>query len=445
MRPFIPPGKSLKFYTVLSWAIPGAIAILCCLFIFTGSSMLSYRSEVTRIESELSEKSITAARRLSAELLLGTRGATQSVSDLLKDELRFQSVSVVETNPCEFSNDSCFKSEPKVLNFFRRIPVIAESKYVKVTVTAPKLSSFFSLSTLLWGTLPIAFMFAIGLLFQRFILKRYVLNPIKALVETSTGSKEPREYWPEEIKNISGQLYSSFEIRDKEVFSQIARGVIHDLRTLIHAPLASVELVEEAEDNTEKRSRRLENLQTTCAQQLPKMKDIIDHTLDGSRDISIRVQEATLESSIQGAIKTLDGLIKSSKTVVETAGNFDTFVLAHDSIQLERAITNILKNGIEACQEVTEENRKVRILATNQEAEFSISIEDSGSGLTIPSNKLFRPLKSTKVHGSGLGLLVSRKIIEAHGGNLSSSKSDSLGGARFTISLPKDSRQEASL
>ncbi len=65
-----------------------------------------------------------------------------------------------------------------------------------------------------------------------------------------------------------------------------------------------------------------------------------------------------------------------------------------------------------------------------------LEIEDSGPGMPTSSKKTFRIMKSSKPNGSGLGLLVSKKIIEAHGGDISVETSESLKGAKFIISIP---------
>jgi two-component system, NtrC family, sensor histidine kinase HydH len=265
------------------------------------------------------------------------------------------------------------------------------------------------------------------------------LKPVEALIETSVGDKETKAYWPKELREISDRLYKSFESRDQAVFSQIARGVIHDLRTLIHTPLGAIDLVDEQSPGSEKRLARLEHLQSVSKSQIPKMKEIIDTTLDGSREIGISPKYAPTRLAVDGAIRTLDNLIKQSRTEIKVRDEVGPRTLQHDPTQLERAITNLIKNGIEACQEQAKASKItpcIQVSLRTEAESVEISIEDNGPGLPTSSPRVFRPLKSTKTHGSGLGLVVSRKIIEAHGGELVPGRSVDLGGARFTIRLP---------
>ncbi|MBL7716613.1 MAG: HAMP domain-containing histidine kinase [Bdellovibrionales bacterium] len=435
MKLLIPQGKSLKYYGLLSWVVPGVIAIVACGLIFVGFTSYSLHAEQKRIETLLIEKSTLAARRVSAELLLGDRGNPNAIIRLLLGELNVSGIQL-DSEPICAGAEYCFTNRENIISIHRKIPALPEATYLSVDLPAPAWSNLFSIGTLVWATLPIVLMFLVGVFFQRYILRRYFLQPVQALIETSKGDRDARDYWPEEIQNISKQLASSFQVRDQEVFAQIARGVIHDLRTLIHAPLASVDLVDEVENNPEKRLRRLESLKTICAQQLPKMREIIDHTLDGSRDVSIRASGGNISNTLIGVSKTLESLAKQSNAELIVSDATRDFVFAHDAVQVERAITNLAKNAIEASQETLSGKRVVRVRAEAAEQSIKIHIEDSGPGLKIAPSRLFRPLKSTKPHGSGLGLIVTRKIIEAHGGTIDFSRSADFGGAHFTVNLP---------
>ena len=442
MRNLIPPGRSLTFYALLSWVVPSLIAGVACIFAFLAYTAFEYKAEHARIEDELSHKSITVARRLSAELLIGKRGAVQSVSDLLKAELGLAQIEVSSKRPdCikAETQDSCTESSFSMSTAFRRVPIVSDPNYVALSARSPSFWQVLNLRTLLSSTLPIALMLGLGLLFQRIILRRYFLTPLQTLIATSTGEKQAKSFWPTEIRDISERLYRSFEDREEAVFSQIARGVIHDLRTLIHTPLSAVDLVAETATSPARRAPRLEHLYTVCAQQLPKIRTIIDNTLDGSRDIPIRKASLPLADVIDSAAQTLSDTLTLNKASLHVANTTNGITVAHDRIQLERALTNLIKNGIEACQDLASpDNRQVEVSVAAKADCVTIDIEDSGPGLTITPNKLFRPLKSTKTHGSGLGLIISRKIVEAHGGRLIPGKSNKLGGAKFSIELPFD-------
>jgi PAS domain S-box-containing protein len=111
-----------------------------------------------------------------------------------------------------------------------------------------------------------------------------------------------------------------------------------------------------------------------------------------------------------------------------------------DRIQLQQVLLNLMVNGVEAMTQVPEDRRQLLIEAQSQVSEdepfMIVSVTDSGIGVK-PENlpKLFQAFYTTKSEGMGLGLAISRSIIEAHGGRLWASP-DTEFGATFQFSLP---------
>lgn len=91
---------------------------------------------------------------------------------------------------------------------------------------------------------------------------------------------------------------------------------------------------------------------------------------------------------------------------------------AHD-IQLEQVLLNLTRNAIEAMLDVPREQRKLLIRTWMLNAEVQIIVEDSGHGIDEKLREsIFEPFVTTKEQGMGLGLSISRGIVEAHGGHL---------------------------
>jgi two-component system sensor histidine kinase HydH len=246
---------------------------------------------------------------------------------------------------------------------------------------------------------------------------------------------EPKPYWPLELREIAAHLQDSFEKREEAVFSQLARGVVHDLRTLLHAPMTATHLTAEAEPGSSKRSTRLERLFSVCSEQFPKIKTIIDNTLDGSRSIDLRTTPLSLDATVENAIATLGDFASKAGVKVTLQRSSDQLLVAHDPIYLERALANLIKNGIEATESAP--TKVVRVTLSTALSGPCVEIEDSGPGLRVDPNQVIRPLRSTKVHGSGLGLTIAKKIVIAHHGDLTIGHSESLNGAKITVSLPR--------
>ena len=111
-----------------------------------------------------------------------------------------------------------------------------------------------------------------------------------------------------------------------------------------------------------------------------------------------------------------------------------------DRVQLQQVLLNLVMNGVEAMNEVPEASRKIWVRAQPSEHNGSpavlISVKDSGRGLKqADADRLFEAFYTTKSHGLGMGLAISRSIVEAHGGRLWLA-STAGPGATFQFVLP---------
>jgi len=433
-------NRSLKEHMAFTWLVSGCLAVLTCAIAFFVMGWIDYRNTQDRLTDELLTKSITVSRRLSGELLLGESGAASSVANALKTELGLARVELASGLPCDgksASRDFCTQKIGGELLVLRTIPHIQRETYAVIASPLPPLFTAARFSLFFLSVIPIALVLAFALALQRYFIGKYLLKPVSSLVDTSTGAQVPQEHWPKEIKDIAAKLSNSFESREQAVYGQIARGVIHDVRTLLHSVLSATKLVKEQESDPAKRQLRLETLYRASETNLPKINDLIDLTLDGSREIPVTSRVCDVVATVRSAVKTNEALSASKNVAVKIANFPEQLILSHDPVQLERVFTNLIKNGIEACTEF-DSNGTVLISANVKDSSktLSIAVEDSGKGLPKDPEKVFRLLKSTKVHGSGLGLVVSRKIVKSHGGELIPGKSELLCGARFEVKLP---------
>jgi C4-dicarboxylate-specific signal transduction histidine kinase len=110
-----------------------------------------------------------------------------------------------------------------------------------------------------------------------------------------------------------------------------------------------------------------------------------------------------------------------------------------DSIQLQQVILNLVMNGIEATATVADRPRTVTLSSDSElsDGQIRVAIQDAGIGLSDEvKSRLFEPFFTTRTKGMGMGLSISRSIIEAHGGRLWA-ESNGSEGAIFQFTLPK--------
>jgi C4-dicarboxylate-specific signal transduction histidine kinase len=112
-----------------------------------------------------------------------------------------------------------------------------------------------------------------------------------------------------------------------------------------------------------------------------------------------------------------------------------------DRVQLQQVIVNLIRNGIEAMESVTDGARVLQI-NSRRDGHDSIRIEvrDAGTGFT-DAERIFEPFFTTKESGMGMGLAICRSIVESHGGHLSAEKNEPQGAA-FIFTLPVGDKPE---
>jgi PAS domain S-box-containing protein len=112
-----------------------------------------------------------------------------------------------------------------------------------------------------------------------------------------------------------------------------------------------------------------------------------------------------------------------------------------DRVQLQQVLVNLLMNGLDAIKATADQSGELHIRSRRMNSkEVLIMVQDSGVGLDAELvEKVFSPFFTTKSHGLGLGLTISRSIVESHGGRLWAVPSPSR-GATFQFTLPAEVR-----
>jgi PAS domain S-box-containing protein len=129
--------------------------------------------------------------------------------------------------------------------------------------------------------------------------------------------------------------------------------------------------------------------------------------------------------------------LRRSEILVETRLGHDLPLARCDRVQLQQVLLNLVINGIEAMSGIKERPRELTIVSTSDGPDaVSVEVRDSGTGLDSEhAPHLFEPFYTTKAEGLGIGLSISRSILEAHGGRLSAA-ANAPHGTVFLFSLP---------
>jgi CheY-like chemotaxis protein len=116
-----------------------------------------------------------------------------------------------------------------------------------------------------------------------------------------------------------------------------------------------------------------------------------------------------------------------------------------DAIQMQQVLFNLIVNGADAMHAVAGHMRHMRISTRHGARHVVVSVRDSGTGLDrADASRVFEPFYTTKAGGSGMGLAISRSIVQSHGGALWAVSNDDRGSTfRFKIPIPTAARDAA--
>lgn len=218
-----------------------------------------------------------------------------------------------------------------------------------------------------------------------------------------------------------------------EMAAELAHELSQPLAVIISLTDTCLSLVQEKRIDSEGLLRALEMI----ANQSRRADEIIRHLKHFTRKTPLQRKPVNLNEITREVIHFLDNELERYvvKMNIES-GNPIPLVLA-DPVQIQQVILNLIKNAIEAMAEIEVSKRElnVKILPIENNT-IKVTISDTGTGIPADSLKqLFYPFFTTKIDGMGLGLSISKSIIESHEGKLwiTSNKDP---GSTFHFTLP---------
>jgi two-component system sensor kinase FixL len=174
------------------------------------------------------------------------------------------------------------------------------------------------------------------------------------------------------------------------------------------------------------------------AQDTKRAGDVIRQLRKLVKKDDIQFEAVDLSQLIHDVVRLLHGdtVIRKVQIVLDFPGNLPP--VRGDGVQLQQVLFNLLLNAFDAMKDVPEGERTVCVRTRQPDGGGAIQIEvrDHGTGIH-PERfaRLFEPFQTTKQEGLGLGLSISRSIVEAHGGRLSVTNNADR-GVTFCFTVP---------
>jgi len=127
--------------------------------------------------------------------------------------------------------------------------------------------------------------------------------------------------------------------------------------------------------------------------------------------------------------------IRARQIVVNINPSSSPCVVDGDQVLLQQVLVNLVMNAMDAMAETPPSRRRVTISTEVRATDVDVSVRDAGTGLPVEIKRtLFTPFVTTKAHGLGIGLVITRTIVDAHGGTIEAHDNPE-GGATFVVTL----------
>jgi C4-dicarboxylate-specific signal transduction histidine kinase len=218
---------------------------------------------------------------------------------------------------------------------------------------------------------------------------------------------------------------------------ELAASIAHEVNQPLAAVVANADacvswLSLQSPDLGEAQSAALRAVEgaTRASEVIARIRSLINKGVPQRSDVDINrlIEETVALTKEQASRNNVSFLLLLDATIPRVAG---------DRIQLQQVVLNLIVNAIEAMASVQGRERKLEIRSKlEQSSGICISVQDAGVGISqelLP--RLFEPFFTTRAQGIGMGLAISRSIVEAHGGRMwAESKLNE--GTTFHFTLP---------
>jgi signal transduction histidine kinase len=260
---------------------------------------------------------------------------------------------------------------------------------------------------------------------------RLVLEPrLRERFLEEEVAKRVHAHLSDERRTLEGEHARSMQ--------ELSASIAHEIRNPITAAKSLVQQMEEepaAAENVEYARVALE--------ELTRVERSVSHLLRFARDEEMRLSPVKLADVVDSALETFrDRIARCGIRVtrrIDAAG-----AMQGDAEKLRRVVINLVGNAIDALEEARTGSPEVTVQLGEDLAGATVwlSVADNGPGIDdAVRTRIFSPFYTSRANGTGLGLPICKKLVEAHGGSIEAISSPGR-GSEFVLSFPKRPARE---
>ena len=234
------------------------------------------------------------------------------------------------------------------------------------------------------------------------------------------------------------RLYREVETASQHK-SDFLANMSHELRTPLNAIIGFSQVLREgmAGDVNKKQAEYLEDILSSGNHLLSLINDVLDLSKVEAGQVELELAPFSLQEALERGVAMVRERATQDEVQVTLAPNADVDVIAGDERRIRQVIFNLLSNAVK----FTPAGGSVDVWATQVNGEVSVSVADTGPGIALADRRrVFEEFQQTEAgveqgEGTGLGLALSKRLVELHGGRMW--VDSELGrGSTFVFTLP---------
>ncbi len=238
-----------------------------------------------------------------------------------------------------------------------------------------------------------------------------------------------------DLTSDRAQTQATIESERLGALTLLAAGVAHEIGNPLNSLGIHLQLLDRKIKRMEAEERQpLEEHLATARQEIQRLDSILKQFLQAIRPSTLRREKVQLSELCRDVLKLLEPELseRGIRVVLDLAT--DIPLLDLDAVQMQQVFHNVLRNAAQAI--ATDADGCITVRMASNDFEVQVFISDNGVGISPEQmGTMFEPYRSTKEGGTGLGLLIVRRIIREHGGEMEIESREG-SGTRVSLFLP---------
>jgi signal transduction histidine kinase len=260
-----------------------------------------------------------------------------------------------------------------------------------------------------------------------------VLHYFGALVAPGLRRRFIEKEVSREVNRNATRERRSLEDQHARSLEKLSASIAHEIRNPITAAKSLVQQM--GEDPASRENVEYANV---ALEELDRVERSISHLLRFARDEEIRVDDLSLTEVADSALETFRDRLTRLGVTVERSIDSECWMQG-DAEKVRRVLINLIGNALDAVEGAGVREPRLEISAGENLAATDVwlRLRDNGPGIAPEAQaQIFSPFYTSKPTGNGLGLAISKKVVDAHGGSIEV-ESEPGAGCTFLVSFPK--------